>query len=545
MIDAAGVLSGAALHHLWQCALIAAASIAMFAVVKSARTRAWMLTGAFALAALAPLAAFAPGVGLADFAQWRVERSMPVYLSDPARISTTNADIARAPAHDAAMALQRELGAYSRPPILHWAAAAFVALWFAGAAAGLVRLGRAWRRALRLKQRAAPHASGIRRARLRLSSEIGAPMVVGVFRPVILAPKNWEDNMTDTERLSILRHEEAHIERRDPLICFMQRALTALFWWNPALRWLGARLDVERERACDEVAAETSSARCYARALLDGSKAAVRTHAPLLAVGAFGAQAQIESRIRRLSDPNYADEARVTRTGALLATLAVTASALALLAFTPRAAWAQNEHSPHEDGRVHEDAHDGHAAFEPDVSTAEHVLGRALVETASDGDVANVAGLLEAGAPIDYAVDGDGTALIQAARHGDLQMTNYLLAHGAEPSAASPGDGDPLIQAARMGHLHIATRLLEAGADATAYVEGDETPLIAAAAAGEVEIAELLVAAGADPNSGYWVDAFRDGEIVRDWRSPLSMARRHERSAMIDYLEAVGAEEGP
>lgn len=78
------------------------------------------------------------------------------------------------------------------------------------------------------------------------------PMTVGVFRPRVLLPAaadEWSAGM----RQSVLLHEQAHIDRRDPLWNLAAQLARAVYWFHPLL-WLVLReLHAERERACDDV----------------------------------------------------------------------------------------------------------------------------------------------------------------------------------------------------------------------------------------------------------------------------------------------------
>jgi TonB family protein len=77
------------------------------------------------------------------------------------------------------------------------------------------------------------------------------PMTVGVVRPRIVLPAaagTWSAGM----RRSVLLHEQAHIDRRDPLWNLTAQLTRAIYWFHP-LVWLVLRqLHSERERACDD-----------------------------------------------------------------------------------------------------------------------------------------------------------------------------------------------------------------------------------------------------------------------------------------------------
>jgi uncharacterized protein (TIGR03435 family) len=78
------------------------------------------------------------------------------------------------------------------------------------------------------------------------------PGVVGVFRPVLLWPRGISAHLTNHQIEAVLGHELAHIRRRDNLTAALHQIVQAIFWFHPVVWWLGARLMVERERACDQ-----------------------------------------------------------------------------------------------------------------------------------------------------------------------------------------------------------------------------------------------------------------------------------------------------
>jgi bla regulator protein BlaR1 len=78
------------------------------------------------------------------------------------------------------------------------------------------------------------------------------PGVFGIFRPVLWLPAGIGDRLENAELEAILSHELCHIRRRDNLLAAIHMAVEAIFWFHPLVWWLGARLEEERERACDE-----------------------------------------------------------------------------------------------------------------------------------------------------------------------------------------------------------------------------------------------------------------------------------------------------
>jgi ankyrin repeat protein len=84
--------------------------------------------------------------------------------------------------------------------------------------------------------------------------------------------------------------------------------------------------------------------------------------------------------------------------------------------------------------------------------------------------------------------------------------------------------------------------LLDRGASIDLVVPGDENALIQAAWHGRLDVVRLLLERGADPN----VRVFEGMAVNRprgEWRTALSMARRHRHAAIAEALIAAGARE--
>ena len=95
------------------------------------------------------------------------------------------------------------------------------------------------------------------------------PVVWGIVRCRLMLPaaaRLWSDEQLQ----SVLLHELAHIKRRDTLVQLLTQIACALHWFNPLVWFAAWRLDVERERSCDDlVLASGVRPSAYAAHLLD------------------------------------------------------------------------------------------------------------------------------------------------------------------------------------------------------------------------------------------------------------------------------------
>jgi len=88
--------------------------------------------------------------------------------------------------------------------------------------------------------------------KVKTSSSLLEPGLVGIFNPVVLLPQGLMARLSHGEIQSILAHELTHLRRRDNLTAAIHMWVEALFWFYPLVWLIGARLIAERERACDE-----------------------------------------------------------------------------------------------------------------------------------------------------------------------------------------------------------------------------------------------------------------------------------------------------
>lgn len=104
---------------------------------------------------------------------------------------------------------------------------------------------------------------------LRIHPAAETPFVAGLFRSVVYLPISALTSLTPDQLDTILIHELAHVRRADYAWNLVQSAMETLFFFHPAVWWLGKILRERRELCCDDIVVELcSSPFTYAKALL-------------------------------------------------------------------------------------------------------------------------------------------------------------------------------------------------------------------------------------------------------------------------------------
>lgn len=118
------------------------------------------------------------------------------------------------------------------------------------------------------------HLLGIRQTVVLLQSEkIKVPVAVGFLKPLILVPVGLMARLSTEQVEAVLLHELAHIRRKDYLVNLVQSLADAVFFFNPAVRWLSACIRDERETCCDNTVVEhTGNKKGYVEALVSFSQ---------------------------------------------------------------------------------------------------------------------------------------------------------------------------------------------------------------------------------------------------------------------------------
>lgn len=238
-----------------------------------------------------------------------------------------------------------ELFAFTVPHLPDWMITTGAVLWALAVLWNLVRLGVAIHGVRVLRRSAEPIDPAIeanlplwreaaksgRGARLCVSDAAVVPCALGLGRPLVIVPRRLLTALAPHDIDQIAVHEHAHLQRYDDWGRFLQVVIEQLVPFHPAVRWIAARLDLEREIASDDwVVARTGAPAAYARCLTRLAEQLAPAVVPDLTPAALRRRAQVVSRVERLLDPSRNRRPRMSAWAAL--TLAIL-----MIALSPRA----------------------------------------------------------------------------------------------------------------------------------------------------------------------------------------------------------------
>jgi bla regulator protein BlaR1 len=179
---------------------------------------------------------------------------------------------------------------------------------------------------------------------LRATTAIGCPSLIGLWRPLIVLPTNFEERYSIDEQQLILAHECHHRSSGDAQLNALCMAFRCLFWFNPLVHLAAGCFRLDQELACDAAVINRFGGlkRSYANALLKTQLAAME-----LPMGCtWTSSSAIAHRIQSLQRP-------VARTREMV--IGTTVAAM-LLTCGSYAAWAvQPQRTIYESPHVAED----------------------------------------------------------------------------------------------------------------------------------------------------------------------------------------------
>ena len=176
--------------------------------------------------------------------------------------------------------------------------------------------------------------------RLRFSSNVESPLLIGLWRPTIVLPADVEQKFDEAELRLMIAHELAHLARHDLAWNWLPTVAAWLFFFHP-LVWLMVRRWCEaQEAACDEAVIQHGVAQPadYGRLLLKLSASSpFESSAALGAAGVLGAYRNLERRILAMARVKPFSARRLAvALGAVLLTAVATIVPWRLVAAEPK-----------------------------------------------------------------------------------------------------------------------------------------------------------------------------------------------------------------
>lgn len=92
---------------------------------------------------------------------------------------------------------------------------------------------------------------------VRISTSNIGPLVTGIFKPVIILPRNFAQDYNHQQQVLALTHELAHIKRRDLWAALAMLVFRCVNWPNPLAHFSAAKFRADQEAACDAYVLKT------------------------------------------------------------------------------------------------------------------------------------------------------------------------------------------------------------------------------------------------------------------------------------------------
>jgi beta-lactamase regulating signal transducer with metallopeptidase domain len=147
---------------------------------------------------------------------------------------------------------------------------------------------------------------------LRVSDGVRVPAAIGFFAPAIIVPNWFLEEMSGEELKQVLRHEIAHLRRRDGWTNLAQKIIKAVLFFHPSAWWIEQQLSLEREIACDDaVLAQATSPLEYAQCLKHVAEKSFMRRKLALAQAVVSAVRQLSLRMARILDADRPGSTRL------------------------------------------------------------------------------------------------------------------------------------------------------------------------------------------------------------------------------------------
>ncbi|HWB58001.1 MAG TPA: ankyrin repeat domain-containing protein [Chthoniobacteraceae bacterium] len=387
-----------------------------------------------------------------------------------------------------------------------------------------------------------------RSVRLLVSPLAQIPFCHGIFRPVVVFPRNWRE--WEADRVEIcMAHEMAHIVRRDLHVMLAGQLACALCWFNPLAWFAAARLRDEAEIAADDmVLARDFPPETYAAALLAiTEKCRAPGFLPATALS-MARPSRLKTRIVSILDSSLARKSPGLRVIVALS-LAVAAAVVSVVSIRLTAPLAAAKDATEE-------------SLKPlpiDPGKREQIMEqiRAALEA---GDIKAVDAFLKRGIDVNELCQSD-PLLYWAVDADKPELVGFLIAKGADVNKPTTWGDTCFKRACWRGFKDIADILTKAGAKrdykedlfyycGTGDVKGLEeldakTPIKGDATEGDdVEGGMAFAAASGHQNTLEWLwkhkapaDPQKQAKLIG---SLYGKAASWNQAGILRYLETLG-----
>jgi len=100
-----------------------------------------------------------------------------------------------------------------------------------------------------------PAGIGLRRPPIAVCVGGDCPLFVcGLWQPRLVLPSPLMSSLGPAERRQVILHELTHLKRRDLIWGWTAEIAQMVYFFHPLVWWVGYRLRLERELACDQLA---------------------------------------------------------------------------------------------------------------------------------------------------------------------------------------------------------------------------------------------------------------------------------------------------
>lgn len=166
---------------------------------------------------------------------------------------------------------------------------------------------------------------------IAISDDTITPFSVRLPRLMVVLPSSLGESFSDEQIEQILRHELAHIDRRDQYWLLLQRLTECVFWYLPMVFVNGRLLHEAREQLCDNSVLRHHAAHSYASTLLSLAESMRKPVRYTLSTQIMsGKTSTLRARVVALVSPERDVAFRTDAYTRLVSSVAITATCLAM-----------------------------------------------------------------------------------------------------------------------------------------------------------------------------------------------------------------------